>query len=189
MEWRLFDRGTVPEWTTPEWYAGIERAPHLDQPLHRGRLELAARLASSTPAATSLVDLGAGDGGLLSLVADDFLVSWGYDLQPLNVEGARERGVDVRRADVLKDPIDWAETAVCTEMLEHLVDPHAFVAEIRNHSIYLVCSSPFTETPEFHYGHHAWAWDQEGYAKMITEAGWQIVRHETVDMFQVVLAR
>jgi 2-polyprenyl-3-methyl-5-hydroxy-6-metoxy-1,4-benzoquinol methylase len=159
-EWRLHEADAVPEWTTPEWYAGIERAPHLDQPLHRGRLHLAAELARTIPnaAMSTLVDLGAGDGGLLSLLDGDFLDCWGYDLQPTNVAGADQRQVDVQLRDVLTEEILWGNVAACTEMLEHLVSPHAFAA-------------------------------RDGYAAMLTEAGWEIVRHETVDIFQVVLAK
>ena len=29
-EWRLYEAGTVPEWTTEKWYAEVERAPHLE---------------------------------------------------------------------------------------------------------------------------------------------------------------
>lgn len=190
-EWQLYAKGTVPEWTTPGWYAGIERAPHLDQDLHRGRLHLAANLARTIPnaALSTLVDLGAGDGGFLSLIEHDFLDCWGYDLQPSNVAGADQRGVDVRLRDVLEDEILWGNVAVCTEMLEHLLAPHAFAARIRRHCKWLVCSSPYTETFSEHYGHHAWAWDQHGYASMLEAAGWTVVRQETVDIFQVVLAK
>lgn len=190
MEWRLFEAGTTPEWTTPDWYRTVERAPHLEQEPHRSRLLLAADMLREIPdpQTLTLVDLGAGDGGLLSLVDGLFGWAWGYDLIPANVAGATERGVEVHEADVLADPIVWADVAVCTEMLEHLVDPHGFLARIRRRCQWLVCSSPFTETLTEHYGHHAWAWDRDGYHQLLDGAGWTPVRHETVDMFQVVLA-
>lgn len=190
-EWRLFERNTVPEWTTPGWYATVPRARHLDEELHQGRLHLAAEMARTIPnaAISTLVDLGAGDGGFLSLVEDAFLDCWGYDLQPENVKGANERGVDVKVRDFLHEDILWGSVAACTEVLEHLIDPHAFVARIRRHCRHLVCSSPFTETLSEHYGQHAWAFDMDGYRSMLERAGWEVVRHETVDIFQVVLAR
>jgi hypothetical protein len=46
-EWRLFDEGTVPEYTQPEWYVGREHAPHLEQGGHRERLMVAATLRGS----------------------------------------------------------------------------------------------------------------------------------------------
>jgi 2-polyprenyl-3-methyl-5-hydroxy-6-metoxy-1,4-benzoquinol methylase len=191
VEWRLFPAGTVPEWTTADWYAHVERAPHLEEQLHLARLHLAADFALSVPDThgSELVDLGAGDGGLLSLVRDGYADCWGYDLVPANIDGAQTRGVRVSFADVTRDPIDWARVAVCTEMLEHLTDPHGFLRVVQDHADWLVCSSPYTETADFHYGHHAWAWDLDGYRQMLEAAGWIVMRQETIDMFQVVLAR
>lgn len=189
-EWRLFEEGTVPEYTTPEWYLGREHAPHLDQELHRGRLLRSASLvahAAITYSLRTVVDLGAGDGGLLSLLGPA-LKGWGYDLAPANVDAAFERGVDVRIGDVLTDPVDWADMAVATEMLEHLVDPHGFVQTIAENCRVLVASSPWTETPDSHYEFHTWCWDADGYRELVERAGWKVLHHERVSMFQVVLA-
>lgn len=196
-EWRLFDEGTVPAWTTREWYADRDRAPHVDQDVHHGRLVLAADMARQAirdvqPDVRSLVDLGCGDGGLLWLLAHKaftFAVNkWGYDLQQSNVVPAvAERGVDVRYGDVVAGEVEWGDIAVATEMLEHLVDPHAFVRRIAEHSRALVASSPFTERPGAAYEFHAWAWDLDGYRALLEQAGYRIVRHETVSMFQVIL--
>jgi hypothetical protein len=197
MEARLFPDGTVPEYTTALWYAERESAPHVDQDLHRPRLDLAAAMINALEPA-SVIDLGAGDGGLLTLL-DDAHPGWGFDLQLSNVEAAARRGVNVRLVDVvalldqpgaLLDATPPTPTiAVATEMLEHLVDPHRFVRRILDHDArYLVASSPWTETAEAHYGFHTWAWDRDGYAALVTAAGWRVRRHETTGMFQVLLA-
>jgi len=193
MEARLFPEGTIPECATPAWYAGRERAPHVDQPLHQGRLEWAAqfvRRAALTMQLRTVSDLGAGDGGLLQLLADDDLECWGYDLQQSNVDGAIERGVDVTLADIFTDYITFGQIVVATEMIEHLVDPHGFVKALFDKSQVkaLVASSPFTETAESHYEHHLWAWDCQGYTQMVEAAGWRVETLRTVSMFQVVLA-
>lgn len=189
-EWRLFEEGTVPVYTTAEWYADRERAPHWDQPDHHPRLALAAEFVSVAAAAgaKTLVDLGAGDGGLLAHLPDG-VGGWGYDLSPEAVEGARERGVAVHLLDVVNemDKITWADITVATEMLEHQVDPHGFLAQMTNARL-LVVSSPSNETAESHYGFHTWAWDYAGYAAMIESAGFRILRHEGAGTFQVVLA-
>lgn len=189
-EWRFFDEGTVPVYTTPEWYLDREHAPHLDQPLHQGRLKQSARLVAEVAMAygfRTVVDLGAGDGGLLSLLGPA-MTGWGYDLCPANVEAAKERGVDVRLGNVLDGPVQWGDIAVATEMLEHIVDPHGFAKTIFDNCRALVASSPWNETPQQHYEFHAWAWDPAGYREMLEQAGWTVGNHVRVSMFQVLLA-
>lgn len=188
-EYRLHDPGSVPECTTPQWYAGRDHAPHLEQPTHRARILVAAgyvvEVAQMLGVSTA-VDLGAGDGGLLSLLGPG-ITGWGYDLQPTNIAAARGRGVDVSLVDVT-GPIRWGDVVIATELLEHLRDPHGLLARAVLHGRALVCSAPCGETPEVHYEHHVWAWDQEGFAEMVTGAGWRIIRHGTIGATQIALA-
>lgn len=191
-EWQLFEPGTVPEHTRPDWYAGRDAAPHVDEPWQRPRMDIAARMVRDIAAERHLTfvsDLGAGDGGMLTLLDDPGLECWGYDLQPANVARASERGVHAELGDVVNDEdLSWGEIAVCTEVLEHLVDPHAFVRKIWRNAQVLVASSPYTETAAAHYPFHTWAWDLDGYREMLEGAGWVVRRVETWSMFQVVLA-
>lgn len=189
-EWRLFPEGTIPDYTTPQWYEGREHAPHLEQEAHRGRLTASAGLVALTAATRgyrTVVDLGAGDGGLLSLLGPA-MTGWGYDLMPANLDAAKDRGVDVRYGDVLADPIEWGDIAVCTEMLEHLVDPHGFVRAVGEHARALVCSSPWQERPGTAYEFHTWAWDFDGYRALVEQGGFVVQRHKTAGPFQVILA-
>lgn len=206
-EYRLFPEGETPYVSTTEFHAHRQRAPHLEQPVHRGRLEKAAdfiadayvHLVNSGQKAVTLSDLGCGDGGLLQLVAKAIPISdtlgfefsaWGYDFQPSNEAGWRERGVRAELADVFgedRDLIDLGDISVTTEVLEHLADPHGAVRWIGQHSRYLVASSPWNETPESHDECHAWAWDQDGYIALIEQGGFIVVRHETLGQFQVIL--
>jgi len=196
-EWQLFESGTIPEYTTTEWYVDRERAPHWEQPEHSGRLEIAARLVGDAIREwdiTSVVDLGCGDGGLLSSLSEMTTTRptlyWGYDLCPENVQAARfDRKVDTRYRNVITDDIEWGDLAICTEMLEHLLDPHAFVRRVADHSPFIVASSPYTETGESHYEFHTWAWDRDGYRELLEQAGYTVVRHETWSMFQICLGR
>lgn len=189
-EWRLFPEGTVPEYTTPEWYAGRKHAPHINEPVHRDRLQASATFVAQAAFQASLhtlVDLGCGDGGLLTLLGPK-IQGWGYDLSRENVEASKLRGVDVRYGDALGPDVEWGDIAVATEMLEHLVDPHAFVRRIAEHSRYLVCSSPWDERPGKAYEFHTWAWDVLGYRQMVEANGWKVLRQRQVHRFQIILA-
>ena len=194
-EWRLFPEGTVPECTTPEWYEDRERAPHAEQAAHRPRLEMAARYivgAVSAHHLSSVSDLGAGDGGLLSLLDDAPIPLWGYDLSPDAVAGAKERGVDVRLGDAVADldSLELGDLCVATEFLEHLVDPHGWLRQLAGRGPrWLVASSPWVETGDEHYEFHTWAWDTPGYAQLLAGAGWTPVAFQVVGPFQVWLAQ
>jgi len=194
-EWKLF-HGLMPHVSTAEFHADRERAPHLEQPVHRPRLDMAAQLvgeaaARSEAGPVTVSDLGCGDGGLLSLIQRDLDVSaWGYDFQPSNQAGWRERGVRAYPLDVFgvdRDRVQLGQIAVCTEVLEHLADPHGTVRWIGGTSRFLVASSPWNETWVSHDACHAWAWDQDGYRALIEQGGFTLLRHETVGQFQVIL--
>lgn len=196
-EWKLFD-GDVPHVSTAEFHADRERAPHLEQPQHRPRLEAAAALIST--AATlhvgragrppTLSDLGCGDGGLLSLVQGRVAEAWGYDFAPANVAGWAERGVKAESLDVFgadRDLVRFGDITVVTEVLEHIADPHGAVHWITGHSPFIVASSPWNETPERHDECHAWAWDMAGYRALIEQSGYRLLAHRRVLQFQLIL--
>lgn len=190
-EWRLFPEGTIPEYTKPEWYKGRDHAPHLEEGGgHRERLMSAASFiaqAAFTIKKDTVVDLGAGDGGLLSLLGPA-LTAWGYDLMPDNIKASKERGVDVRYANVVEDAIEWGAIAVATEMLEHLVDPHGFLRKVARYSDALICSSPWDEMPGLAYEYHTWAWDLVGYRNLVEQAGFKVIRQRQASRFQIILA-
>lgn len=192
MEWKLFD-GDVPHVSTAEFHRDRERAPHVDQPIHRARMDLAldcVRSAAHRYGGPTLVDFGAGDGGFLSLVEPHVSRAWGYDFCPANLAGAVERGVDVRQADFTQDPVEYGHIAVLTEVLEHVADPYAMLRRLKANGVRaVVASSPYVETDVSHDACHAWAWDEAGYRQLFEKTGWKLARHETVPYFQVVLAR
>ena len=191
-EHRLFDPATVPDCATPAWYQDRDRAPHWEQEGHRERLRLALDMVADCQrrGAQSVIDVGAGDGGLLAQLPDG-MFGVGCDLQPSNVDGAAERGVNIVLADVVQHPelLGGADIIVACELLEHLVSPHRTIADIwHSDAQWFIASSPYTETPGCHYEHHLWCWDLAGYRQMIEEPGWRVLRHETAWISQVVLA-
>lgn len=194
-EWRLYDPEHPPAFFTREWHDGRARAPHLEQQVHQERLHTAVILISEAidAGARSVVDLGCGDGGLLSLIRGFGATCWGYDLMPANIEAARqERGVDARYYDFVNDPIHWGDCVAVTEVLEHLQDPHAMVRTVAENCRWVVASSPARETPESHDEVHAWAWDPDGYRAMFEAAGITVVAQvvtENWPHFQVLLGQ
>lgn len=196
-EWRLFPEGTIPEYTTPAWYAGRESAPHLEQPGHSERLltTFGAIVDAHNLGAKNVIDLGSGDGGLLSVTSRELgLPCYGYDLQQTNVDAAVRRGASVSLLDVVATS-EWEQQVepntclVATEMLEHLVDPHAYVRRLADTGAgWLVASSPYAETPEQHYEFHTWAWDTQGYHDLLANNGWRPLTLRLAWVSQIVLA-
>lgn len=195
-EHKLF-KGDSSYVSTFEFHEHRERAPHLEQESHTERLHAAAeyvRHAVSELRQRDVVprvsDLGCGDGGLLSLIKD--IDSWGYDFAPANVAGWAERGVKAESRDAFADlsEIKLGNIVVMTEVLEHMRDPHGVLRQLRedDDTKYLICSSPWNETPESHCPEHAWAWDAEGFITMIEDAGWHIAQYEHIGSTQLVLA-
>ena len=188
-EHRLFDPADPPEWLDPEWWRDRPHCDHLASPTgaHVARLHAAATLAgratsmadySGTP---YVVDLGAGDGALLSLLPEPLRSSsYGYDAIKADAAYAvRIRNVEVHLRNVAKAfdrehfTLPLGPVVVLTEVLEHMADPHGFLAKLhaRPEVRYVVASSPYTETPDKHEWNHAWAWDVDGYRTMFAEAG------------------
>lgn len=198
-EYKLFD-GDEAAVSTFAFHEHRERAPHLEQGIHQGRLSLAAdfvreavdRVDGRIFMPATVIDLGCGDGGLLSLISRlPWTNAFGFDFQPSNEQGWIERNVNGARLDFVNefDKVPNADVYVLTEVLEHLTNPHKMVQQLCTRGkIQIVASSPFTEWQFSHDECHAWAWDQDGYAALMRNAGLKVVRHETVGMFQVIHA-
>jgi 2-polyprenyl-3-methyl-5-hydroxy-6-metoxy-1,4-benzoquinol methylase len=204
MEHRLFDPADPPEWLDPEWWRDREHCDHLGSHTgaHVARLKaaerharIAALAAGPDTDAAPVCDLGAGDGALLSLLPTSLREkSWGYDIIRADVQYANEaRNVSVWLAHVDHavrqgwPSLKLAPVVVLTEVLEHMADPHGFLAKLyaRPEVRYVVASSPRSETPEQHEWNHAWAWDVDGYRAMFVAAGFSALSFEPVEWSQV----
>lgn len=177
-----------PRSDSAAYFRNRQHVPHLDNPAHQPRLHRCAQLADwliHTHNLRSVTDLGCGDGGLLSLLTTT-VPGWGYDVREASIANARP-GIDVRHADILTDPLELGDLVMITEVLEHLHDPAALLANLD--AKWLIASSPADENRRKHDHTHVWAWDPAGYADMIQAAGWHIASHEHVGRFQIVTAR
>jgi hypothetical protein len=190
MEWKLFE-GRSPEFASAEWYSDREAAHHIDEyGSQRERLQEAAVLVTDAVGhgAESLSDLGGGDGGFIQFLQTGLpdIAMWGYDLAPANVEFARQRGVDIRLVDFSNDTIEYGDVTVLTETLEHLENPHQALKDVK--SQFIVASCPWSETGDYHYEFHLWAWDFDGYRELFEKTGWTVLKHYIEGMSQFVLA-
>lgn len=189
MEWKLFD-GDHSVKATKEWYLDREAAHHLEEGKHIERIKKTADLVQETInlGAKTLVDLGCGDGGLLSLLVNYKIKSWGYDLSIKNVEHAvNVRKVDCRYTDFSSEDIEYGDVAILTEVLEHLENPHSVLKTVK--SKFLIASSPCNENDQHHYVHHLWAWDEQGFEDLLKQANFKILKKFIINKkFQLVLA-
>jgi hypothetical protein len=199
-EHRLFDPTNPPAWLDPTWWRDTPNCNHWDHPagVHRGRIEAVANLACDLfdeGKVSSAVDMGAGDGAVLELIEKrrPGTQTWGYEIIADSVRYANDvRHVTVFERDVTgSEPweLAWADLVICTEMLEHLADPHAWARTMAENADWLIASSPWQETPEHHEHNHAWCWDREGYEAMLRGAGWDIQTTYLIEWSQVVVAR
>jgi len=196
MEARLFDPLSPPEWLDPLWWVDQPHVNHIDNRVHQARLKSAAQTACDYAwlvGTTRICDLGSCDGGLLDLLQYPYREdSFGYDVIEVSIKYGREvRGVDLRYGNVTEDAtLELAPVVVGTEMLDHLEDPHGFLWNQKDREVqYAVFSSPHSETAQYHEWNHAWAWDREGYSKMIESSGWEIVSHIDVEWSQQIVAK
>lgn len=195
MEARLFDPQSPPDWLDSEWWVDQPHVNHIANWVHQARLKSAAGtaecLAEGRREEHLICDIGSCDGGLLELIDPKFN-AFGYDVIHSSIDyGRNVRKVDLRWGNVVKDKsLPLAPIVVCTEMLEHLEDPHQFLRDLRGREVlYAIFSSPHSETVDHHEWNHAWAWDREGYAKMISDAGWKIESHVDVEWSQQIVAK
>lgn len=217
-EYRLFDPENPPPWLDPEWWRHTENCNHLAHPagVHQARIEFAAKLAcivARSHGLSEIVDIGAGDGALLSYVEKHVLAGvlpntverTGYEIIDDSRRFALEdRHVWINGANVTEEALTGQDTAftrhvckatrggrlvVATEFLEHLADPHAMVRWLSDRTEWLLVSSPWGETPDRHEDNHAWAWDHEGYASLLCDNGFGIVSHSDVEWSQLIVAR
>ena len=179
MESRLFADGEIPIFCTPGFFARHPWVPGDMQVGHGQRLRMVADVVKEhTGDATTLSDLGCGDGSLLKLLAGLPLRMWGYDAGWENVHRAIADGLRVSCLDFLNEQAELGDIVVMSEVLEHLVDPHGLLRAIPATKI--VASSPSSETADWHYVHHAWAWDMDGYRELFEGAGWHVVDQRQV---------
>ena len=113
----------------------------------------------------SAADLSCGDATVLKGLAD--LVTGTTYLG--DVVSSAELTFTGTIEDTIKE-LEPVNLFVCTETLEHLVDPQRTLAEIRAKTDWLVLSTPNTDNGHEN-GEHIWEWDADGVEELLIFAG------------------
>ena len=191
MEWKLFDK---PHSYTAAWYATLPLADHLNQQGHALRIYVAAAYAAwyvRFRGATSVGDFGAGNGGLLDSIKGLLpapVRMWGYDLLPDNVRDAQANGRPVTLCNFLTEKVEWPQLLLLTEVVEHLVDPVAFLRSVPS-GTYVIATVPNYENDMQHFEHHLWAWDMGGFMDLFMRSGIDIENLAVSDKINLIAGK
>lgn len=139
---------------------------------HRLRVEVTKQTAQwlAGPAIGRAADLSCGDGCVLEAVPAEQKyygdMAYGYPIM-----GAIEMTIEQL------PPVDMF---VCCETLEHLDNPDAVLAQIREKTRTLVLSTPVDAWGDANQEHY-WAWSREGVEAMLKTAGFHVAAYASVD--------
>lgn len=151
---------------------------------------------------TSLADLSAGDGALVrGLLAMAPRVHRAY-VGDLNPGPELSQGWNPAKSWVWvnQDPTpllsgmdqldqhrkgEAVDLMVCSETLEHLDDPDAYLTRARFSARSILVTTPENETADDNAEHY-WGWDSEAVSSMLHTAGWNTVDHK---VFQPLTAQ
>jgi ABC-type transport system substrate-binding protein len=121
--------------------------------------------------ATSAADLSAGDSFIIN----------GLDLNETYIGDFAPKYEFTGAIEETIEQIPNVDLYICSETLEHLDDPISVLKQIRAKTKFLLLTTPhakFNDVNEEHY----WAWDQEGIAELLAEAGFETVSFELLEL-------
>ncbi len=152
-----------PAWTR-EQLAVFCPVPHdhTHWPDHIVRVDKTIELARELGVPETIADLACGDAAIgralapAKLILGDFAA--GYEITGM-IEDTIEQ-------------IPHVGMFICSETIEHLDDPDAMLALIREKADSLVLSTPLAEFTAINPQHY-WGWDTESVGDMLNAAGWK----------------
>ena len=161
-----------PKWSDAE-LSKIYATPHNHTAWqdHVIRVNRTLEIAKSIDDIASAADLSAGDAfiinglGLKETYVGDYAPKYEFT-------GAIEQTIE---------QIPKVDLYICSETLEHLDNPIAVLEQIRAKTKYLLLTTPhakFNDVNEEHY----WAWDKEGIAELLAQAGFETVSFELLEL-------
>jgi hypothetical protein len=198
--YKFFD---TPQFHDAEFYKDREVSDHINEGFHRARLiralnDILLVLNVDDKNIKTIGDFGCGNGGLLSRLhkavegKENVFGIYGYELSPKAAQYANEvNKVAVTCCDfVNEEDIMWPDILVVTEVLEHLIDPFAFVKKAKAKGVkWIVASVPIGETPESHYEFHLWGFQPKGFRELFKSAGYAVFSHTVHPPSQHIIAK
>ena len=138
---------------------------------HILRVNKTLEIAKSIDGVKSAADLSAGDASII--IALGLSETYIGDYAPrYEYTGPIEQTIE---------QIPDVDLYICSETLEHLDNPIAVLKQIRAKTKYLLLTTPhakFNDVNEEHY----WAWDKDGIAELLAEAGFETVSFELLEL-------
>lgn len=145
---------------------------------HRARVRYTVHAIRSRWAPTmrshvrSIADLSCGDAAIVHGIASEFEHPYHGPVRKLLGDIVPGHAVTGPIEDTIYQIPD-VDLLICTETVEHLIDPDTVLSEASLRARYLVLSTPVgaweDTNPE-----HLWAWSAAGVEAMLTGAGWEV---------------
>jgi ABC-type transport system substrate-binding protein len=161
-----------PKWSD-EQLATIYAVPHNHTAWkdHVIRVNRTLEIAQGIHGVKSVADLSAGDAfiiialGLSETYIGDYAPKYEYT-------GPVEQTIE---------QIPDVDLYICSETLEHIDNPIALLKQIRAKTKYLLLTTPHAKWNDVNEEHY-WAWDKDGIAELLAEAGFETVSFELLEL-------
>jgi hypothetical protein len=140
---------------------------------HVLRVNRTLEIAQGIKEIKSVADLSAGNAFIINALG----ISERYigDYAPrYEYTGAIEQTIE---------QIPKVELFILSETLEHIDNPIALLKQIRAKTKYLLLTTPHAKWNDENQEHY-WAWDKDGIAELLAEAGFETISFELLELAQ-----
>jgi hypothetical protein len=161
-----------PKWSDAE-LAKIYATPHEHHHWHDHviRVLKTLEIAQGIEGVKSAADLSAGDAFIIN----------GLELDKTYIGDFAPKYEFTGAIDKTIEQIPDVDLFICSETLEHLDNPVDVLKQIRAKTKYLLLTTPHAKWDDVNQEHY-WAWDKDGVAELLAEAGFETVSFELLEL-------